>query len=536
MRRLLAILVVAAVVAAGCSADTGPTTTGAAGTSTTGTQDGSSTTTTSTIPVNPWNPSVDRTAVGKPWGDTVEGLLTFRGNPTNTFHGTGPVPTDPVVRWTYPKGTDTLCGWSTDLGRTSSWCGNGWTGQPAIWVRPDGVTELMVGAYDHYFHFLDVATGEPTRTRIPTGDIVKGSPTIDPDGYPLVYFGSRDDKLRIAALDRPQPEVIWDVELCLPEGAVSATEPKSCPPAGDRVFIEGRWNDDWDAAPRVVDDILYASAENSFFYIWKLNRGYDAAGRVTVAPELLVKVPTWDDELLALVEEGCDIGVRCDSTSVESTPVFFEDRVYFGNSAGRVMGLDISRVEEGIAPVVFDYWVGDDVDGSIVVDEEGMLYVPVEWKRFNDRGRELGQLVKLDPYTAGDPYVWGMYSITDPPDQGGLWSTPALGDGVVYVTTAKGFAVAVDRETGEELWFHELKTQRWREAWSSPVLVDDTLLVASREGILWAFDVTDPRRPEELWSLRVGDARLLATPAVWDGSIYLWSTDGRLYALGQRGG
>ena len=37
---------------------------------------------------------------------------------------------------------------------------------------------------------------------IVTGDIVKGSPTIDPDGFPLVYFGSRDNHLRVVALDR----------------------------------------------------------------------------------------------------------------------------------------------------------------------------------------------------------------------------------------------------------------------------------------------------------------------------------------------
>src|SRR6187549_2760369 len=33
----------------------------------------------------------------------VNGLLTFRGNPTRSFHGTGPVPrTQPQVLWKYP--------------------------------------------------------------------------------------------------------------------------------------------------------------------------------------------------------------------------------------------------------------------------------------------------------------------------------------------------------------------------------------------------------------------------------------------------
>ncbi|MEX1281008.1 MAG: PQQ-binding-like beta-propeller repeat protein [Acidimicrobiia bacterium] len=531
MARLALVLALGLVVAA-CtpSGETGTTTTANAGpTDTTTTSTTQPTPTDSTeAPATDWPPSVDRSAVGQPWGDAVAGLLTFRGNPSNTFWGTGPIPDDPAVVWQYPD--EPMCGPSTDLGVTSTWCGNGWTGQPAIWERADGVTELMVGAYDHRFHFVDTATGEPTRTPLQTGDIVKGSPTIDPDGFPLVYFGSRDDKLRIVALDRGDPEVLWDVELCLPEGAVSATDPKDCPPAGDRVFVEGRWNNDWDAAPRIVDDILYASAENSFFYIWKLNRAYDANGRVTVDPELLVRVPTWDDELLEKITDGCEVGIRCGSTSAESTPVFFEDRVYFGTSAGRVMGLDISDVEAGEAPIVFDYWVGDDVDASIVVDADGMLYVPVEWKRYLPRGRELGQLVKLDPYADGDPYVWGMFSITEPPAQGGLWATPAFGDGVLYVATNKGFLVAVDQDTGEELWVTPIGAR----AWSSPVVVDDVLLVAGRDGLLRAFDLAEPRAPEPLWELEVGEAPILATPAVWEGRIYLPSTDGFFYAVDER--
>ncbi|MFO7701208.1 MAG: PQQ-binding-like beta-propeller repeat protein [Acidimicrobiia bacterium] len=481
-----------------------------------GTPGSDSTTTVPEVPLHPW---VDRRTVGEPWGDLVEGLLTFRGNPTNTWYGTGPVPRSPAITWRYPDAP--MCSESTDLGTTSTWCGNGWTGQPVIWERPDGVTEMMFGAYDRKFHFVDANTGLATRTPITTGDIVKGSPTLDPDGFPLVYFGSRDNKLRIAALDRAEPEVVWDFEACL----------RDCPEPSDRVGLGGRWNDDWDAAPRIVNDLLLEGGENSIYYIWKLNRGYDANGSVTVDPELVFSMETWDDELMAKIQDGCTIGSRCVSTSVESSTAIFEGRAYFGTSAGRIIGLDITNVENGEAPVVFDYWVGDDVDASIVIDEEGMLYVPVEWKRYLPRARELGQLVKLDPYTDGDPYIWGMYSITEPPAQGGMWATPALGDGVIYVVTNKGFLVAVDRETGEELWVYSVGAR----SWSSPVIVDDTLIVAGRSGTLHAFDLADPREPQLSWTLPVGSASLLATPAVWKGSIYIASTDGYMYALADAG-
>jgi outer membrane protein assembly factor BamB len=472
-------------------------------------------------PTDPYHRWVDRRTVGQPWGNEVEGLLTFRGNPTNTFYGKGPVPGAPEVKWRYPD--NPMCGQSTDLGVTSTWCGNGWTGQPIVWERPDGITELMFGAYDHRFHFVDAATGTRTRSPIQTGDIVKGSPTLDPDGFPLVYFGSRDNKLRIVALDRDDPVVLWDFETPKPLCNLGTLD-------GHGSTCFGLWNDDWDAAPRVVNDILFASGENSIFYIWKLNRTYDSLGLVTIEPELLVEIESWNDQLLADIQSGCTVGVRCISTSIESTPAFYEGRVYFGTSAGRVMGLDITNVENGEAPIVFDYWVGDDVDASIVIDDRGMLYVPVEWKRFLPRGRELGQLIKLDPYTSGDPYVWGMYSLTEPPSMGGLFATPALGDGVLYVVTHRGFLVVVDMDTGEELWAHQLAPG----SWSSPAVVDDRLVVVDHAGDMRAFDLTDPRAPRLLWTFRVGGATVEATPAVWKGTIYLASRDGFMYAIGSR--
>jgi outer membrane protein assembly factor BamB len=470
-----------------------------------------STTATTTIPDTPLHAWVDRRTVGEPWGDAVEGLLTFRGNPTNTYYGTGPIPTTPEIKWSYPDSP--MCSASTDLGVTSTWCGNGWTGQPVIWERPDGITEMIFGAYDRRLHFLDAESGQPTRSPILTGDIIKGTPTIDPDGYPLVYFGSRDNKLRAVALDRTEPVVIWETEADL--------------------AIEGRWNDDWDASPRIVNDILFEGAENGIYYIFELNRDYDDLGLVTLDPDLKFKMETWTEQLLN------DIGPAYPAVSVENTSAIFEGRVYFANSAGRVLGLDIELVLAG-APIdeaiVFDYWVGDDVDASIVIDEEGMLYVSVEYERYLDRAKELGQLIKLDPYNETDPYVWGMFSTIDPPEngvKGGLWSTPALGDEVLYAVVNKGFLIAVDRETGNEDWVFEVG----EGSWSSPAIVDGHLIVAGNTGLLRDFFIgSDERNPILQWTFKVGNGNIEATPAVWNGMIYLGTRDGFMYAVGQQNG
>src|SRR5438445_578649 len=74
---------------------------------------------------------VDPKSVFGPYaGATVPGLLTFRGNPTRNYYGQGPVPAAPHVLWQYPG--KKMCSDSEDRGETTQWCGNGWTGEPAV--------------------------------------------------------------------------------------------------------------------------------------------------------------------------------------------------------------------------------------------------------------------------------------------------------------------------------------------------------------------------------------------------------------------
>lgn len=437
--------------------------------------------------------------VGRPWG-TTQGLTMFRGNPTRTFYGTGPVPEAPTVAWRYPESQ--MCSRSSDEAGTRVWCGMGWTGQPVVWERPDGITELIFGAYDAAVHFVDAATGGDLRPEFQTGDLIKGTVTLDPDGYPLLYFGSRDNLFRILALDREQPTLLWSM---------------------DADEVDGIWNNDWDSNPVIVDDVLYQGGENGWFYAILLNRGYDGEGRVTIAPEPLVRIPGYDDDLIA---------VSGRNLSIESSVVAFEDRVYFANSGGRVVGLDASRIRGGEAAVVFDYYTGGDIDATMVVDAEGMLYVSIEHEPSQmgaaetARNRQVGQLVKLDPYRPTEPRVWGI-DLTAGASDSGSWATPALYQGMVYVNTHQGELLAVDAEDGGVVWRDEVGFH----SWSSPVVVDDTLITATCLGDVRAYSLENPRSPRRIWSLSLGPSCLEATPAIWAGSIYIGSRDGYLRAL-----
>ncbi|MGZ8593485.1 MAG: outer membrane protein assembly factor BamB family protein [Actinomycetota bacterium] len=432
-------------------------------------------------------------------------MTTFRGNATRSWYGEGPVPEDPRILWRYPA-EGSLCSTSSDQHGARLWCGTGWTGQPNVIVAEDGSIEVRVNAYDGAYHFLDGRTGEPERPALQTGDLAKGSATSDPDGYPLYYAGSRDNFLRVIALDRAEPTVLWELDA-----STSVPNPV--------------WNNDWDGAPLVIDDYLLEGGENSWFYVIRLNRDYDHDGKVTVDPEVVATVPGFDDALMVAIPDT--------NVSIESSVAFFEGVAYFANSGGLVQGWNVSRALAGGDQVrrVFRFWTGEDTDASVVVDQEGMLYVASELERFTARAQEVGQLMKLDASEPRDPLVWS-FAIPERGAEGagGAWATPAIYGDAVYIATNFGDLIGLDRETGRERWRIHLAGPTW----SSPVPVDDVLLQGDCGGTLHAYDISNQRRePPELWSLSLGSC-IESTPSILEGTIWVGTRGGGIYAVGDR--
>jgi len=448
---------------------------------------------------DPYPGWVNPDSVGQPWGTTVSGILTFRGSPTRTYYGSGPIPETPVIKWEYPQ-NQLLCGITMLDYQNEEWCGLGWTGQPAIFERNE-ITWTVFGALDGAIHFVDANTGNQLLKPLQTDDIIKGSVTVDPDGYPLVYAGGRDDLLRVIAIDRDVPVVLWSLDSDTVEGSL--------------------WNNDWDGAPLIINDYLFIGGENSMFHIIKLNRSLDQEGFVKAQPELIFAAPGYDDSLINTV--GSNV-------SIEGSVAISGNTAYFANSGGLVQGWDLSLLSVGEDPVRnFRYWVGDDVDATIVIDEQGYLYVGVEYERGFSRSLQVGQIVKLDPSNAEDPLVWSVFDNAELPD--GVWATPALHEDILIVATDSARLIGIDRTTGDIRWEFLLQGPLW----SSPVVVDNVLLQADCAGYLNAFDVTDTSiRPPELWRIQVGNGCLEATPAVWGGKIIIGNRDGKVLMIGER--
>lgn len=446
----------------------------------------------------------------------TKGLLMFRGTPYRNFYGTGPISLNtPESVWKYPnensKNNKPLCARSY-VGNTSKiWCGSGWTGQPVVWVRPDGITEIITNTYDKGIHFINATNGTQTRQPFYTGDIIKGTVTMDPDNYPLLYSGSRDNFYRIIALDRGNPVELWRIEAKKSDGV---------------------WNDDWDPNGIILNDILYTGSENGWFHAIKLNRNYDIDGKVTVLPVEIFKYPTYGDGYAAKIGD--------EDLSVESSPLLVGNTIYIANSGGRILGFDTKIIESDIektntAPVVFDFWTGDDTDATLVADKDGFIYSASEYERNNER-EKIGQILKLDPrkykqqYSVTDPdavLVWGISVPKKRGVVGGLWATPAIRDNRLYVPTNPGDLLLINTDTGKIIDSVFIGTN----AWSSPALIDNNLIVGTCEGKILNFDIQKDTF-EKIWEHTIDSGSCIeSSPAVWNGQIFFGARDGYIYSI-----
>ena len=214
---------------------------------------------------------------------------------------------------------------------------------------------MIFGAYDGAVHFVDADTGRRILPDFPTGDLIKGSVTVDPDGYPLVYVGSRDNAYRVIAIDRAVPTELWRLDA----DAVSPT----------------LWNDDWDGSGLVADGYLFEGGENSQFHAVQLNRSYGADGKVDGGTRRSPSTPPGGTTSCSTPSPT----TTCPSRARWRWPGAWPGSPTRAGwcRAGTCPAWPRAAVPER----VFRFWMGDDVDATVVVDDEGMLYVAAEWER-----------------------------------------------------------------------------------------------------------------------------------------------------------
>lgn len=406
----------------------------------------------------------------------IDGVSTFRGNNyrSDPGFGTAKVGAGQFSSFLWDITTDTIL---TSEG-TGAWTGSGWTGQPLIikWddetkshmnIYPDkkakqGLTEVIYATLDGHIYFLDIDDGKPTRDKLDVGMCFKGSGSLDPRGYPLMYVGSGD-----ATADGMRPRMY----------IISLIDCKILYTYGDNDPQALRAdNKNWtafDSSPLVdaETDTLIWPGENGILYTIKLNSSYDkASGSLSVSPDIAAKTRYRTDRS---GEQSYWYGYECSADIIDHY-------IYLSENGGMFYCVDLNTME-----LVWAQDTKDDSNSSPVVQfdkESGEYYIytapSLHWTKNADYVGSVS-IYKLNARTG--EIVWSKEypCCTVEGVSGGVQASPLIGregtqieDLIIYPIArtpdfGNGVLVALDMKTGAERWRMSMDAYTW----SSPVAV-----------------------------------------------------------------
>ena len=120
--------------------------------------------------------------------------------------------------------------------------------------------------------------------------------------------------------------------------------------------------------------------------------------------------------------------------------------------------------------------------------------------------------------------------------RGPVHSSPAVARGLVVAATLGGRIFAVNESSGALRWSIQTGATLpknvspagdWDFYVSSPVVVDETIVIGAGDGNVYALDLTTGK---ERWRVKTG-GKVRATPSVKDGVVVVGGWDGRVYAI-----
>ena len=398
----------------------------------------------------------------------IDGVLSFRGScfRQDPYFGTATVEAGRLQQiWQH----DTYSVKKGEGGSYSgAWTGSGWTGQ-ALLVRWDsdtkaimnmfdfakakeGLVEVIYPTMDGNIYFYDLETGEPTRNKLVFGVPFKGSGSVDPRGWPILYVGQGDNYNESGKESKAYI-------ISLIDGSVLATVGNKPDP-----FALRSWHA-YDSAA-VVDaatDTLFYPGENGILYRVKLNTSYDkAAGTLTMAPDKPVKARY---QSIRTKNGKFWLGY-------EASAVAWRNYLYVCDNAGFMQCFDVNTMK---AVWVQDIW--DDTNATPCLEEDpetGRAYLYVGNtldSKMDSNGRGPVAFFKIDACTG--EIIWQKeYTVsTDKHVTGGFQGSAVLGrgelEGLVITTYSsiggsyEGYVVAYDTKTGDEVWRYKVVAYTW---------------------------------------------------------------------------
>ncbi len=475
---------------------------------------------------------------------TVQLLIsTFLGNDQRRFYGSG-IPTGLKLQQKFLLGTG-----QTRVGADiRTWSGAGWTGQPTL-VEDHEETYLIIGAYDHSLRKLNIKDFSQA-WRVKFDDVIKGTATIyldlqaPPENQIVIVQGSR-----------------MGFHRSLSSPVIPSLRAVSCRTGQDlwqlNIPLTASYSRDHDGSPLYLADThqLLTVAENGLGYFLDADLSARESRQGLTQPEIIAQVQLFNNQ---------DIQRQGGNLVTESSPARWQNHVYVAAGSGHIYGIDLIRQK-----IDWDFFIGTDLDGSVVISQDGKLFCTIE-KEYN---AGLGGVIKLSPRKSPSESVewflptgnarvssWqggiiGSVALNDEynPQQKRprLWATQAL-DGYLYIGSqdqVTGKTVPGPRNKAQYPTPIIAVKQPHVASISTPIFTEGDGLVAAGYGGIYLYQlIYTPAEATTPQALRnaTGDSFLVslklidkfgpgisfeATPIVWRGKIYIAARDGYLYCL-----
>ena len=445
----------------------------------------------------------------------LEGIITFRGNNyrDSASYGTADIVTQTITEK-----------WRSEVGSFNSLSGCGWTGQPII-VRWDNKTKTIMNLYaekkaktdlveviyptlDGHIYFYDLDDGSYTRDPINVEMNLKGSGSLDPRGYPLLYVSSGDSTT--------QTPRIFIISLI--EGKIIYEQSGSDIDAYRHTFT-------FNSSPLVdaETDTLIWPAESGILYFIKLNTEYsNETGTLAVNPENQIKLRYKTDP--------------AKTVGTDASTIIVENNLYYTDNSGMFLCVDMRTME-----LAWAQDTNNDIDATPVFqwgeNGEGYIYTGTSAGYTN----RTASIQKLNALTGEILWDYSFDNIaTSTNVSGGIHSSPILGkpgtnlEGMIIYCVAgtpssdRGLLVALDTQTGQLIWEQELD----HYTWSSPVAVytDDGIgyfVLCDSNGTIALRDGTTGNL---LNSIEVGST-IEASPAVFENTVVVGSLGEHIFSF-----
>ncbi len=367
--------------------------------------------------------------------DTV---LMFRGNPSHTFYGTGPVPDAPQQKWRFRTATISY----TARGQLRVWTGTGWTGT-AVKLGD----YIFVGSPGGYVYALQAYTGK-LAWKHRGGGMFKGSACAYEN---RIYIGNTDNLLR--CIDAETGHLVWRHDT----------------------------GNDLDSSPCVVDGRLYIAGENGHArcldpqtgrLIWKTFVGGTGPGTPPgsngseTSPAVAdgnLYTATYDGVLFCIDTKNGRVRWKAKTfDDTDASPVVSGDFVYAA-AEDRASRLYCFAREDGRE--VWRYEGNDKGFWSTPAVVGDRLWV----------GGDDNKLHCVDAKTGKG--IWTFKA------DAAIWSSPAIVDGKAIFGSRDHHLYIVDAETGKELW----KTKLDGRIISSPCVVGGYIWIGTATGYIYCF-------------------------------------------------